>query len=378
MTQQLQPGQLLPEDPNGEVGLPGPVFVNAVYDQLPMSETTDQFNTLRGYKTMHQRTGAGEGIKVGVGDTGVDKTHLEGDLKGCIGKDFTNSRWGYYDRHSHGSHTTGHIGARGDGQGFIGLAPNAGLYHAKVLGDSGSGSSRGIANGVQWLADQGCKIVNLSLGGGFDSYSEGVYRELAQQGVLIFAAMGNSGFRGGGHPGTSRYTFGITAVDYNRRVASFSSRDKMAKYAGYGVNVLSLVTNGRLARMSGTSMACPDQAGVCANILSYMLKLGLPLPNSMEEYESIVKDSLEDLGNAGHDTSYGDGFIHLDDVLAKLDTMAPPQEPEPPTEPTPPEETGTLGMGIALSSSGLIVFANAGEDATLKVGNKTFNGKAIM
>lgn len=385
MYDDIKPGDIFIPDPKeGECSFPGPVIINAIYDSLPMSETTDKFNTLRNYKVLHETTGGGKGIKIGVGDTGVDRVHLNGDLKGCIAKDFTNSRNGFYDVHSHGTHTTGHIGARGDGQGFIGLAPNAGLYHAKVLGDSGSGSTRGIANGIRWMAEEGCKIINLSLGGGYSADIEAACRDALSAGVLVFASMGNSGMRGGGHPGTSRYTFGITALDYNKRVASFSSRDDAAKYAGYGVQVLSLVTNGRLGRMSGTSMSCPDQCGVAGNILSYMLKLGLPLPKTMEEYEAIVRVGIEDLGTPGKDREYGLGFIDIWKVINHLKEQAPnpeppidppPEEPEEPTDPTP-GPAKDMRMGLVSTDDGVYFVSNFGHEAEFKINGVTYKGRA--
>ena len=372
----MKPGDVI-QPVKGDFSFPGPIIVNAVYDNISMTETTDQFNTLRDYKNMHQRTGAGEGITIGVGDTGVDKTHMQGDLKGTIPRDFTRSRNSYYDIHGHGSHVTGHIGARGDGDGFIGLAPKCNLMHAKVLGDSGSGSSTGIAQGIRWLVDGGCKIVSLSLGGGFSQESEDACRYAVEKGTLVFAAMGNSGNRGGGHPGTSRYTFGITAVDYNLRIAGFSSRDNAAKYAGYGVNVLSLLTNGKLGRLSGTSMACPDQAGLCGNILSYMNKLNLPLPNTMEEYETIVRSAIQDLGSPGWDKMYGDGFIHLDKVLDYLDSVAEPQPPtDPPTDPPPEEGEPTVSWGAVNTNDGIKLITPYGtKNVSIIYNNKTYKGK---
>jgi len=377
MMTNIKPGDMLLPVP-GRISYPGVVVINAVYDQVPLSEVTDEFNTLRDYKRLHLLTGAGEGIKVGVADTGVDRLHLDGDLKGCIAKDFTRSHIGYYDAVSHGTHTTGHIGARGDNSGFIGLAPKCELYHAKVLGDDGSGSTPGIAAGINWLVEQGCKIINLSLGGGYSRQIDDACNDAAKAGVLVFASMGNSGNRGGGHPGTSKYTFGITAVDYNKKVAGFSSRDTMARYTGYGVQVLSLVTNGKLGRMSGTSMSCPDQAGLAANILSYMNKLSLPLPD-MGGYASLVEDSVEDLGTPGHDNQYGLGFIDIWKVIKQLDEQTQPpisQPSPPPVKPDPPQADGQFTTGLVMTDDGIILFSNAGHEATITIKDRTYKGRA--
>jgi len=161
--------------------------------------------------------------------------------------------------------------------------------------------------------------------------------------------MGNSGTRGSGHPGNSRYTFGIAAADYNMEIANFSSRGRSAYYTGYGVSVYSCVTRGRYGRMSGTSMSCPDQAGIAGLILSRMAKLGLRLPETMDEYEQVVRPGVIDLGAKGRDVEYGFGFIDIWKVLESLGPISPDPEPEPEPEPVVNE----LYAGVAWTSDGV-------------------------
>mgnify|MGYP006275542043 CR=1 FL=1 len=342
-----------------EVGIP-PVIIHETLDHLPLSETYPGFLQHRGdFQKLKTVTNNGKGVKVGVGDTGVDKTHLDGDLAGVVeAKDFTGSRYGYYDRNAHGSHTTGHISGRGNGQGIEGLASDCEVYHAKVLGDSGSGSTRGIANGIRWMVDQGCQIINLSLGGGFSHEIEGACREAAEQGVMVMASMGNSGTRGSGHPGNSRYTFGICAIDYNKRIANFSSRGESAKYSGYGVRVLSCGLNGRYTRMSGTSMAAPDVTGITTLYYSYRIKNNLALPQTMEDLEGLFRPAVEDLGSPGHDIEYGLGFVDIWELLNK----------------TNPEQ---LLFSLITTEEQLFIQSNDSDavPATLTVGDKTFETK---
>jgi len=343
----------------GEQGL-YPIY-DVEYVPTPLAESASEFLTQRGdWQLLKQTTGDGLGIKVGVGDTGVDKLHLAGDLKGVINaKDFTNSKYGYYDRHSHGSHCTGHIGARRDSEGMVGLASSCEMVHAKVLGDSGSGSSTGIAKGIRWMIDEKCHIISLSLGGGFSQEIENACKDAADAGVFVIAAMGNEGTRGDGHPGNSRYTFGVVAVDYEKRLASFSSRSKMAKYSGYGVNVLSCGLNGKYVKMSGTSMATPDQAGLLALYLSWRKKYNLPLPSTMEELEAMLSPAVEDLGSPGWDIGYGLGFINIWKLIT------------PPSTPIPPPGKGELGLGLVSTSDGLKLLGT-GAKAELTIDDKTY------
>ena len=80
----------------------------------------------------------GWGIKVAVIDTGVDCSHAD-LVGGCAyGANFVNAAPAL-DDHGHGTHVAGTIGARDNGQGVIGVAPEVELYAVKVLDANGFG-----------------------------------------------------------------------------------------------------------------------------------------------------------------------------------------------------------------------------------------------
>lgn len=78
------------------------------------------------------------------------------------------SATGYEDGNGHGTHVAGIIGARADGQGLVGVAPNARLYAVRVLDGSGGGSLDNVVCGLDWVAanavDEEIHVVNMSLG----------------------------------------------------------------------------------------------------------------------------------------------------------------------------------------------------------------------
>jgi subtilisin family serine protease len=342
--------------------------VNNIQDIETLSETKPGFLRERGnYQRFKELSGNGKGIKVGIVDTGLDRIHSEANGELPLGsavievKDFTSSRTrplrGYKkpweDRVGHGTHVAGHIGARANGKGIEGIASECDLYIAKGLGDNGAGSSLQIARAIDWLVAKDVDIINLSIGGSFSQDIENSVVAARKKGVLVFAAMGNEGTQGASHPGTSNSSFGVTAVDYDLKVANFSSRSRLAFFCGYGVNITSLTNGGRYATFSGTSMATPDQAGLAALVLGYARKNNIKVEN-MDDYSKFVGKSVLDLGETGRDREYGYGFIVLDmlfqdktqeeiveEELEEELPLIPIPEDGTPEEETPEEEPET-------------------------------------
>src|SRR6185437_4984179 len=134
-----------------------PFRVEATFTAL--SETIDW--GLTAYQIPdHWKATRGKSVKVAVLDTGIDEAHP--DLKDAFddARDFTRSRFGPIDRHGHGTHTAGTIGARQNDIGVVGVAPDCRLLIGKVLGDDGSGSSATVAAGIDWACDSGADVIS--------------------------------------------------------------------------------------------------------------------------------------------------------------------------------------------------------------------------
>jgi subtilisin family serine protease len=108
----------------------------------------------------------GNGITVAVIDTGVDA--CIGDLKENIipgynaftgGTSFVDTS----DHNGHGTQIASLIAGNGQGLGLIGVAPGAKILPVKVF-DSFGGGGLSVQSGIRWAADNGAKIINLSMG----------------------------------------------------------------------------------------------------------------------------------------------------------------------------------------------------------------------
>ncbi len=254
----------------------------------------------------------GRGIKVAVMDTGIDAAHP--DLVDAIdaARDFTESAAGPADRHGHGTHVAGTIAARDNGSGVIGVAPECRLIVAKVLGDDGAGSARGVAAGIDWACAEGADILSMSFGSPMaDAQIKAAVDRAVERGKFVICAAGNDG-RGDSVNFPARWpdTIAVAAVDRNSRVAPFSSRGPEVDIAAPGEDVLSSYLHGGYARLSGTSMATPFVSGVVALMLAKHRAEGGATPvRNCTELREHLRRTARDAGPAGHDPNYGWGLI---------------------------------------------------------------------
>jgi serine protease AprX len=245
----------------------------------------------------------GEGIRVGIVDTGADRHPDFGDRIVAY-RDFTES--GAADEVGHGTHVTGIVA--GAGAVFRGVAPKASLVIAKALSVRG-GTEDTVLAALSWVSRQKVDVVNLSLGGPGDPHDP-LSREvdaLSAEGILVCVAAGNSGPAAGtiASPGCAARAITVGAIDKHGRVTDYSSRgpvaglraskpDLVAVGGGttptsdcqYGAGVASARAQTldadrcrvapRYVRMSGTSMAAPHVSGVCALLLQAARSMSRP------------------------------------------------------------------------------------------------------
>lgn len=254
----------------------------------------------------------GNGIKVAVLDTGIDTDHpdLAQNIKAYA--DFTGSKYGVEDIQGHGTHVAGIIAGSMNGRGMVGVAPEAELYVAKVLGDNGQGGFDSIMKGIRWAMEQKVDVISMSLGSA-SRPPESVHTVIKQaiaQGIIILAATGNEN----GEvcwPAMYDKVIAVSAIDQNLNRASFSNYGIQNEISAPGVDIVSSYKNGTYARLSGTSMATPLVAGATALIIARHKELFFGVKPSVEKTHEILVKMVKDLGNAGKDELFGAGMINL-------------------------------------------------------------------
>ncbi|HEX6151353.1 S8 family peptidase [Nocardioides sp.] len=227
----------------------------------------------------------GTGVDVAVLDTGIDVNHpdladeIDDTASFVPGEDMT-------DVNGHGTHVASTIvgtGAASAGD-YQGVAPGADLLVGKVLGGpEGYGQDSWIIAGMEWAAEAGAEIVNLSLGDtvpsdGSDPMAQAVDALSAQHGTLFVIAAGNAGPETVSTPGTAASALTVGAVDKQDALAYFSSTGPVygsgalkPDIVAPGVDITAArsqeMTDGETGlyrTISGTSMATPHVAGAAA------------------------------------------------------------------------------------------------------------------
>ncbi len=235
-----------------------------------------------------------EDVSLAVIDTGVQYTHP--DLSAQYGSDKGHD---FVDDDSdptrttgnHATHVSGCASATTDNDIGVAGISNTRLINARALGGSGRGSLSDIADAVQWAADQGVDLINMSLGGGGYTYTmKNAVSYADNQGVLTICAAGNDGSSSVSYPAAYDECMAISAIDPNEDLAYFSNYGPEIELAAPGVNVHSTYPTDDYQDASGTSMASPVAAGVAA--LAKAANPGL----SNSELRQRLKDTAVDIG----------------------------------------------------------------------------------
>jgi len=275
----------------------------------------------------------GNGVIVAVLDTGVAyENHknftLLPDLKGIEfvkPYDFVSNTTHANDDHGHGSHVTGSIAqVTNNGIGVTGVARNVRIMPLKVLSAGGSGSVGGIADAIRYAADNGAKVINMSLGGAFPSaVLKKAVKYAFDKGVTVVCAAGNESRSKVGYPAAYPGAIAVSATQNDEAITFYSNYGKDIDIAAPGGNTRSAdggrnnpdggvlqntieignpAKNDYYAYM-GTSMASPHAAGVAALVVGE----GVTDPTAVEK---VLQNTARKPANQTYNRDkYGAGII---------------------------------------------------------------------
>jgi len=274
----------------------------------------------------------GQGERVAVLDTGVDKNHIE--IKGkvvdkcfmskCNDLDLT------FDYSGHGTFCIGEIVSE-----HLGVAPRATCLSAKILSGSGTSNNlhqleKDLASAILYSCYDECGVISMSLGFPHkSSIVEDALKTAISFGVIPIASAGNNGMSG------SPYKFYPASFEDCISVGIANEKNLPTWYstAGQGNNPLEqpeisiasldfhwgILPYDAYGQMSGTSIACPIVAGVALLWRQAMKEKGL-MPTGKEVIKLFRKwlfSHAKDTNQNGWDNELGHGVLIFDseDIL---------------------------------------------------------------
>lgn len=212
----------------------------------------------------HQHT-TGEGVKIAVIDTGIDRNHP--DLKSSIKetKNFVGDAT--FDSDIHGTAVAGIIASGFSSTGAVGLAPGAQLFAYKACWPQQKDAivahcnSFTLAKAIAAAIDQRVDIINLSLAGPKDPLLSELLNAAMQSGTLIIAAEHNES----DFPAVLSGVIAVTNGFSHGNLAWATSNDPPHAEA-QATELLSTSPGGHYDFFSGSSMATARISGLTALI----------------------------------------------------------------------------------------------------------------
>ncbi len=242
----------------------------------------------------------GKHILVAVIDSEIDAQ--QPDLGGAIVRSFDALR-GAANPHAHGTAMAGAIAAHGK---LLGIAPDAELLAARAFDDApgaARGTSFAIYKSLQWAADSGARVVNMSFAGPADPLLHRFLAAAYQRDMVLIAAAGNAGPGSAPlYPAADPDVIAVTATDSDDGLYKMANRGQYIALAAPGVEVLVIAPRRSYQITTGTSVAAAHVSGIAALLLERRASL------TPADVRRILMASARPLGSSSQSADFGAGL----------------------------------------------------------------------
>ena len=186
-----------------------------------------------------------------------------------------------------------------------------------AFGEDGFGCVSNVYFAIEEAIEKGAKVINISASGvGTSAMLKRAVTDATNKGISVVVAAGND------HANTVDYmpanigeAITVSATDVDKNIAEYSNFGKEVDFAAYGTVVKDQGTESTEDDevFFGTSIAAAYVSAYTATLYSY--------DADIDVMESLLK-SAEDLGEAGYDECYGNGFLTKDAIVTVLKKKA--------------------------------------------------------
>jgi subtilisin family serine protease len=216
----------------------------------------------------------GRGVAVAVIDTGVDVDHPALQGRGIRTANFVEGGEQSFSHDRHGTAVASVIGARADGAGLDGVAPDVALtvikacWYADPASAKARCSSWTLAKAMEFAMISGAQAVNLSLNGPTDELLTRLLAAAHRRGVVLVAAAAEDR-EDPGFPAALTTVIPVISCDADRAVVLPRWRSPAFVAVAPGQDIVAAAPQGRYELLSGSSLAAAHVTGVVALLLQH-------------------------------------------------------------------------------------------------------------
>jgi len=297
---------------DARVGAVQPNYLYALQDAGQGAATGDpaQYVVAKLHLSQAHAFASGSRALVAVIDSAIDTTHPE--LRGVVTGSFDAVKSAPLP-HEHGTAMASAIAAHGR---LLGVAPAAHILAVRAF-DGASSSAQAtttrVLDGLQWVANSGARVVNMSFAGPADPKLHEMITSVRQKGLVLVAAAGNDGPQAApDYPAAYPEVIAVTATDIDDRLLKVANHGAYVSVAAPGVDIMVATPNAAYGFTTGTSVATAHVSGLAALLIDRNPAL------TPEQVQAILMRTAKDLGPHGRDDEFGAGLVDAYEALLML------------------------------------------------------------
>jgi subtilisin family serine protease len=216
----------------------------------------------------------------------------------------------------------------GDGNAALGIAPSAKILPVNAA-DENNAATTSIGAAIEWAANNGSQVINLSMGAAPSLPLRDAIVEAAKLDVVVVASVGNTSSSGEiEYPAAMPGVLAIGASTRANQHAPLSVTGPQIQLCAPGVDIESTSADGGYAVSRGTSPSAAIVSGAAALVRAKFPDLSAP------EVIHRLTATADDIGPPGRDNECGFGIVN---IVRALTAEVPPLEGEGSPAATPSE-----------------------------------------